>query len=112
MAQHHLRPIERTVRRLRRDGLSTSEVAWRLRRSPGYVARVEALSGMDRSTPTQSADSPPSHDVTLRPIERCVLRSLGAGASYAEVAARLRRTPNYVSQVERLANLKTEIAAT
>lgn len=104
MADHHLRPIERTVRRLTNDGQSTSEVAWRLRRSPGFINRVEAFSGIER-TAGPSTDS----DVLglgLRPIERCVLNSLEAGAGYPEIAARLRRTPSYVARVERFAKLR------
>lgn len=102
-----LRPIERTVRRLRDDGLSNSEVAWRLRRSPGYVRRVEELSELDR--PSRST-ARASSTAQLRPVERCVLNSLEAGSGYAEIAARLRRTPSYVSRVERLANLRIELA--
>ncbi|MGI9595797.1 MAG: hypothetical protein ACR2QK_06540, partial [Acidimicrobiales bacterium] len=101
------RPIERTVQRLRRDGLSNSEVAWRLRRSPGYVRRVESLSRLQRSEPAPSGDAATGH--ILRPIERCVLNSLEAGSGYAEIAARLRRSPTYVSRVERLANLRLEM---
>lgn len=109
MIEHELRPIERTVRRLREDGLSSSEVAWRLRRSPGYVQRVEAMSAIERP-----AGPGTGHERTapgLRPVERCVLKSLQAGSGYAEIAARLRRTPRYVALVERLANLKTGGAA-
>jgi DNA-binding NarL/FixJ family response regulator len=106
MAEHELRPIERTVRRLLRDGLSNSEVAWRLRRSPGYVQRVEALSGIERPSGSRAADT--ATEVGLRPIERCVLKSLEAGSGYVEIASRLRRSPGYVSRVERLASFKTE----
>ncbi len=107
MPNHQLRPIERTVRRLQEDGLSNSEVAWRLRRSPGYVRRVASLSAIERSTDT--ADQGRS-TAGLRPIERCVLNSLEAGSGYAEIAARLRRTPGYVSRVERFANLRLDMA--
>lgn len=108
MTDHHLRPIERTVRRLRQGGLTSSEVAWRLRRSPGYVRRVEELSEIERVAPSADHDRP---EIQLRPIERCVLNSLEAGTGYAEIAARLRRTPDYVSRVERLANLRLERAS-
>lgn len=109
MADHHLRPIERTVRRLREDGLSRGDVAWRLRRSPGFVRRVETMSEIERGAPSAAGDE--LSDVTLRPIERCVLSSLEAGTGYAEVAARLRRTPSYVYRVEQLANLKLDLAS-
>ncbi len=103
MPDRQLRPIERTVQRLQQDGLSNSEVAWRLRRSPGYVRRVEELSGIERPAVLGGGDEGGGG---LRAIERCVLNSLEAGAGYAEIAARLRRSPTYVSRVERLANLR------
>jgi len=107
MADRRPRPIERTVRRLRQDGLSDSEVAWRLRRSPGYVRRIERFSQIERpDEPTGVETSSRS----LRPIERCVLNALEGGAGYAEIAARLRRSPGYVSRVERFANLRKEFA--
>ena len=108
MADHQLRPIERTVRRLREDGLSSSEVAWRLRRSPGFVRRVEALSEIERLAPAEGDERP---ERRLRPIERCVLNSLEAGSGYAEIAARLRRTPSYVYRVEQFANMRMELAS-
>ena len=106
MTDHQLRPIERTVRRLRQQGLSSSEVAWRLRRSPGYVQRVETLSKIERSSHRGSNDAPRA---TLRPIERCVLKALEGGSGYPEVAARLRRTPQYVSRIEKFANIRLEM---
>jgi DNA-binding CsgD family transcriptional regulator len=109
MADRRPRAIERTVQRLRRDGLSASEVAWRLRRSPGYVRRIERFSQIERPVgPTSGVETSSGG---LRPIERCVLNALQGGASYAEIAARLRRSPGYVSRVERFANLRTEIAS-
>ncbi len=103
MVDRHLRPIERTVRRLQEDGLSNTEVAWRLRRSPGYVRRVESFSRMERPVGALVDTG------ALRPIEQCVLNSLQAGAGYAEIAARLRRSPTYVLRVERFANLRMEL---
>lgn len=103
MPDQTLRPIERTVRRLREEGLSSSEVAWRLRRSPGYVERVETLSAIERPAEDRiDSTSGPA----LRPIERCVLKSLEAGSGYPEIASRLRRTPGYVARIEGFANLK------
>ena len=103
MSDETLRPIERTVRRLREDGLSSGEVAWRLRRSPGFVLRVEALSGIDRTAPRVVAGAV---GTGLRPIERCVMNSLQAGSGYPEIAARLRRSPSFVSRVEGFAKLR------
>jgi len=109
MADRRPRAIERTVRRLREDGLSESEVAWRLRRSPGYVRRIERFSQIER--PDEPTTGVETSSESLRPIERCVLNALQGGAGYAEIAARLRRSPGYVSRVERFANLRTEFAS-
>lgn len=109
MADRRPRPIERTVRRLRQDGLTDSEVAWRLRRSPGYVRRIERFSHIER--PDEPTTGVETSGGSLRPIERCVLNALHGGAGYAEIAARLRRTPGYVSRVERFANLRKELAS-
>lgn len=103
MMDQQLRPIELTVRRLRSEGLSHAEVAWRLRRSPGYVRRVEAMSEMGPRSPRR-ADQTGS--AAQRPIERCVLKLLDEGSSYAEVASRFRRTPEFVARVEHFAGLR------
>lgn len=109
MADRRPRAIERTVQRLQGEGLSDSEVAWRLRRSPGYVRRIQRFSQIERpGEQTTDADTPSG---SLRPIERCVLKALENGSGYAEVAARLRRSPNYVVRVERFANLRAEIGS-
>ena len=73
METEQLRPIERTIRRLRQEG----------------------------------GDRAGSRS-TLRPIERCVLNARQSGSGYPEIAARLRRSPNFVSRVEEFANLKLD----
>lgn len=102
-----LRPVERAVTRLAERGLSNAEIAWRFRRTPGYIARVLDLARVERhpSTPT------PTTGVQLRPVERCVLRAREGGAAPAEIAARLRRTPSYVLRVEGFANFKRDRAS-
>jgi transcriptional regulator len=110
MTDHQLRPIELTVRRLRNEGLSHEEVGWRLRRSPGYVRRVETMTNIERSGSVVTADN--NDRGALRPIERCVLNALAGGSRYAEIAARLRRTPQFVARVERLARLRLHLGRT
>jgi DNA-binding CsgD family transcriptional regulator len=104
MADHQLRPIELTVQRLRSEGLSHAEVGWRLRRSPGYVRRVETMSEIGPRPLRRTVETSLA---SLRPIERCVLKLLEEGSGYAEIASRLRRTPEFVARVERLAGLRT-----
>ena len=104
MERDHLRPFERTVLRLADSGMSSTEIAWRFRRSPGHIDRVIDLSRLPRpATETRASD-------TLRPVERCVLRARNDGVGTAEIAARLRRTPGHVDRVERYASFKLDRA--
>ncbi|MEO6987928.1 MAG: hypothetical protein ABI239_04700 [Aquihabitans sp.] len=82
------------------EGLSSQEIAWRLRRSPSYVDRVRSISEIPRSTPYRP------HQGSLRPVERHVLKALETGIDYPEIASRLRRTPAWVERVESFANYK------
>ena len=98
----HLRPIERTVLKLSRDGKSEADIAWRLRRSPGYVRRTLALARLPRERRPDRSREP----WALRPIERTVLRTRENGVPEAEMAARLRRSPAFVQRVVALADYK------
>ncbi|MEO9165740.1 MAG: hypothetical protein ABI470_08600 [Aquihabitans sp.] len=98
--RRHLRPLERVVLRNTDEGLSSQEIAWRLRRSPSYVDRVRSISEIPRSTPYRP------HQGSLRPVERHVLKALETGIDYPEIASRLRRTPAWVERVESFANYK------
>ncbi|MGF1598692.1 MAG: hypothetical protein ACFCVK_17485 [Acidimicrobiales bacterium] len=94
-----LRPRERAVKRMAGDGMSDVDIAWRLRRSPGHIQRMRGWMEL-RTTEPERAGAGHS------PIERMVLRSRAEGASHAEIAARLRRTPGFVERVERYAALR------
>lgn len=94
--QAHLRPIERRVLAMRDEGQSVSEIAGRIKRSPGHVERMIVWTGIPRSGPAQRR-SP-------RPIERRVLALRARGETHAEIGRRLRRSPRYVRQVEGLAH--------
>ena len=100
MTRENLRPFERRVLRLADDGMTSAEIGWRFRRSPGHIDRVLELSRLPRDRTTVPASS------TLRPLERCVLRARENGVDPAETAARLRRTPAYVRRVEQYASYK------
>jgi hypothetical protein len=100
-----LRPIERVVQRLAASGLGTPEIAWRLRRTPGYVERVMAMAALpDRTGPG------PGRADGLRPLERVVLRARAEGVDVREIAARHRRTPAFVERVIAMAQLKLDAA--
>ena len=101
------RPLPRTVLRLHNAGMPISEIAWRLRRSPGHIRRILDWTSLPRPTrdpqdvaPTTS--SPPN----LRPLERRVLNAKQAGIDRAETASRLRRTPQHIARIEEYAATK------
>lgn len=106
MRSDHLRPFERTVLRLADSGMSSAEIAWRFRRSPGHIDRVIDLSRLPRAANEARTSN------MLRPVERCVLRARSEGVGTAEIAARLRRTPGHVDRVERYASFKLAREAT
>ena len=101
MSTQGLRPVERAVRKLADHGMAVNEIAWRFRRTPGFVARVMELSDLRTRDNTMTSERP-----QLRPVERCVLRARDAGVSAVEIASRLRRSPEYVRRVERFTDLK------
>jgi DNA-binding CsgD family transcriptional regulator len=100
-SETHLRPIERRMRRLVAAGADPAEVAWRFRRSPKSVSQILTLG----SRPDRKA-SPSSNPHVLRPLERRILAWREAGAPYAEIGARFRRSPQFVRRVEELARVK------
>jgi hypothetical protein len=99
-----LRPMERAIGKLADDGMSESDIAWRFRRTPGHIRRVLEMSRLQRE-PHDPRDETASD---LRPIERVVLRARQEGADTAEIAARLRRSPRGVAQIEMLATYRLE----
>ncbi|MCA1709297.1 MAG: hypothetical protein LC808_40870 [Actinobacteria bacterium] len=98
-----LRPVERRVLRLVDDGVDDNEIGRRFRRSPEWVARVRSLAQHPRSGPHVQRD-------VLRPLERRVLRWREAGADYEQISPRFRRSPQFLRQVELLAQYKLRVA--
>ena len=97
----HLRPIERRMRRLVASGVDPAEVAWRFRRSQRSVAQILALGSR-----THRGATPTPKPQVLRPLERRILTWRESGASYAEIGARFRHSPQFVRRVEDLAKAK------
>ncbi len=89
------------MRRLVEAGLDPTEVAWRFRRSQRSVSQILALG----SRPQRQASSATDPQV-LRPLERRILAWREAGASYAEIGARFRHSPQFVRRVEDMARAK------
>lgn len=100
MDQQSLRPVERRILKLSKEGLADSEIAWRFRRTPGYVRQVRRLTAVPRTGADRTGAQ------TLRPLERRLLRWREEGADYPELAARFRRQPHTLERIEELARFK------
>ena len=100
MPDQRLRPLERRMLRLNRDGVEEEELARRFRRSPENVRQVLRLAQLpDR-------DGPPDRSGELSPLERRVLRWREDGAAIGELSDRFRRGSRHMAQVERMAHYK------
>jgi hypothetical protein len=95
-----LRPIERRMLKLAAAGAGDVEIAWRFRRTPKSVRQVVACARLPRG------DGRPPSRGGLRPIEQRVLRWRDQGVEFEVLAARFRRGPGFLEQVERLARYK------
>ena len=87
------------------DGMATTEIADRFRRSPEMIARIISLTAL----PGRSTSDLESHE-PLRPLERRVLRWRDSGAAYDEIGARFGRSAANIEQVEQLARYKLDRA--
>ena len=101
-------PVERRILTLARRGLDVSEIAVRFRRSPGYVRRVLEIAELRRDAGSELSTSAGGEGRSQAgtPRQRIILRWRQKGASYAEIASRLRRSPSYVRRIEALASLR------
>jgi len=100
-----LRPLERRVVQLAGDGMATTEIADRFRRSPEMITRIISMTALPGRSTTGLASREP-----LRPLERRVLRWRESGAAYDEIGARFRRSAAHIEQVEQLARYKLDRA--
>lgn len=107
MDRDGLRPFERVVLRLADDGMTSADIAWRFRRSPGHIERVLDLSRLPRTGSARPGAEAP----VLRPVERTVMRARENGSPLPEIAARMRRTPGFVARVEKMAAYKLQAGA-
>jgi DNA-binding CsgD family transcriptional regulator len=100
-----LRPLERRVVQLVDDGIATTEIADRFRRSPEMITRIIGMAAL----PGRATAAMASVEV-LRPLERRVLRWREGGAPYDEIGARFGRGAAHIEQVEQLARYKLDRA--
>lgn len=100
-ATPELRPVERRMVRLARDGLGADEIGRRFRRSPSHVERVLGWA----SLPGRRARPAPG---LLNPLERRLLRWREDGADLEDLSYRFRRGPDHLARVLSYADLKRE----
>ena len=96
-----LRPLERRVLQLAGDGHDDADIARRFRRSPEHMRRV-----LDLARTPRPASAARSTTDFLRPLERRLLKWREQGADHAEIGAMFRRGPDFIRQVETLAQYK------
>ena len=93
-----LRPIERRVLRMHRDGIAIDDIASRFNKTPEFVERLIVWTGIPRTGEAAHR--------TLRPLERRVLTMRAEGETHQAIAARFRKTERFIRQVEGLAHFK------
>ena len=107
MPDQRLRPIERRVLALKDAGVPDKEIAHRFRRGRRFMDQVEELAHLDGRDAEKRHGRPGS----LRPVERRILAWRDRGMSTDEIAERFRRSPEFVSRVEKIARYKLRKAA-
>lgn len=101
MDQHettNLRPIERRVLAMRDDGMQVSEIADRMKKSPGFIDRVIEWTAIPRE-PNERARR-------FRPIEKRVLDLRAAGQDHSEIAQKFKKSARFIRQVEGMAHYR------
>lgn len=107
-----LSPVERRILAMATQGLEHTEIAVKFRRSPRYVRQVLEIAKLREGRASLSGSgaeerrAPRRGSVggkALTPRQRVVVKWRDRGASYAEIASRLRRSPSYVRRIESLA---------
>lgn len=93
-----LRPIERRVLEMQREGVIVEEIATRIKRSPDFVKRIISWTDIPRTGRTKTRH--------LTPRQRRVLDLRAEGESHEEIAARFKKGERYIRQVEGLAHFK------
>lgn len=98
IVMEHLRPIERRVLDMQREGVVIDEIATRINKSPEFVERM-----IDWIEIPRTGSTPERH---LTPLQRRVLDLRADGETHEDIAAKFRKGKRYIRQVEGLAHFK------
>jgi transcriptional regulator len=97
----HLRPIERRILHMRDNGLTSAEIAQRVRRSAEHVERMLGWTEIPRTRqPSKFAQA----------LESRVLALRNQGLDHDEIAKKFRRSARNIRHVEALAYYRHAIA--
>ncbi|CAN5739132.1 hypothetical protein BH23ACT5_BH23ACT5_16070 [soil metagenome] len=99
-SDNHLRPLERRVLAMRREGLPDTEIGRRVRKSPELVSRIVEWAQVPR------APRPDHRQGLLSPLQRRVVAMRAEGQSHSEIGEKFRRSERYIRQVEGLARFR------
>ena len=102
MTGQSLSPIERTIVRLHNQGAPLSEIATRIGKKPGTVARIMEMTRYR----LHGGGTPRRPEKGLSPLQRTVLRLRDDGESYGEIGIRLPRSGRRIQQIEKYAHFK------
>lgn len=97
-----LRPIERRILALHREGVDHAEIATRFRKRVDFVERVLSWTDIPRPNVSKSKGG-------HRPVERRVLDLRSQGLSHEEIGRLFARDARYAERIEDFANLRTEL---
>ncbi|MFP4074060.1 MAG: hypothetical protein ACLFRT_13065 [Actinomycetota bacterium] len=100
-AMEDLRPIERRVLEMQREGVVIDEIATRIKKSPEFVERMIGWTEIPRN------GSPDDHHLT--PLERRVLALRSQGESHRQIAEKFKKGEDFIRQVEGLAHFKESL---
>jgi DNA-binding CsgD family transcriptional regulator len=97
----HLRPLERRVLAMRREGVPDTEIGRRVRKSPERVSLIAQWTEL----PGRGRSGHPRQDL-LSPLQRRVVEMRAEGQSHSEIGEKFRRSERYIRQVEGLARFR------
>ena len=91
-----LRPMERRVLTMKDEGTPISDIADRIKKTPGFVERVIDWTEIPRTGKERES--------VLSPLQSRVLALVAEGEDYESIAKRFRKSERFIRQVEGLAH--------
>ena len=103
MHDNRLRPMERTILRLRSAGMSSPEIGRRVGKRPGTVERIFVM--IDYKKDLKGSRKSSRGAITL--VEEVVVRLRARGENHGEIGSRLGRSGAQIRRIESYISLKS-----